>query len=71
MAEYEIPRILTGITGIDEMLGGGIPEKSIILVCGGPGVGKIILTLQYMMSAIERGEPCVYLTLEEPWRRRL
>jgi len=70
MADYEVPRILTGITGIDDMLGGGIPEKGILLLCGGPGVGKTIFTLQYMMSAVERGEPCVYITLEEPMEKK-
>jgi len=70
MADYEVPRILTGITGVDEMLGEGIPEKSIILLCGGPGVGKTILTLQYMMAAVERGEPCVYVSLEEPMEKK-
>ena len=70
MADYEVPRILTGITGIDDMLGGGIPEKGILLLCGGPGVGKTIFTLQYMMAAVERGEPCVYITLEEPMEKK-
>ena len=70
MIDYEVPRIITGITGIDEMLGGGVPDKSIILLCGGPGVGKTILTLQYMMTAVERGEPCVYVSLEEPMEKK-
>ncbi len=66
MADYQVNRQLTGIDGLDEMLGGGVPESSITLLCGGPGVGKTILTLQYMMTAIERGEHCVYVSLEEP-----
>ncbi len=70
MADYEVLRKLTGITGLDEMLGGGVPEESITLLCGGPGVGKTILTLQYMMSAVERGEPCVYVSLEEPIEKK-
>jgi len=70
MADYEVLRNLTGITGLDEMLGGGVPEASITLLCGGPGVGKTILTLQYMMSAVERGEPCVYVSLEEPMEKK-
>ena len=70
MADYEVSRKLTGITGLDEMLGGGVPEASITLLCGGPGVGKTILTLQYMMSAVERGEPCVYVSLEEPMEKK-
>jgi len=62
---YSVERISTGILGLDEMLRGGIPRKSIILLCGGPGAGKTIITLQYTMAAIERGEPVVYVSLEE------
>jgi len=58
----------TGITGFDEMLGGGIPEGKVVLVCGGPGAGKTILTIQSMMQALGRGERCLYVTLEEPLR---
>jgi KaiC/GvpD/RAD55 family RecA-like ATPase len=70
MEEYEVSRAETGIPGLDEMLGGGIPEKSIILLCGGPGVGKTIMTLQYTMSAVKRGEPVVYVSLEEPMEKK-
>ena len=70
MEEYNVTRVKTGITGLDEMLGGGIPEKSIILLCGGPGVGKTIMTLQYMMAAVSRGEPVVYVTLEESMEKK-
>lgn len=60
-----------GVSGLDEMLGGGFPNGSIILVCGGPGVGKTILSLQYMVEAINRGEPCVYVSLEEPMAKKI
>jgi KaiC/GvpD/RAD55 family RecA-like ATPase len=56
----------TGIIGLDEMLGGGFPEGKVILVCGGPGAGKTIMSIQCMVQALERGEPCVFATLEEP-----
>jgi circadian clock protein KaiC len=58
----------TGITGFDEMLGGGVPEGKVVLVCGGPGAGKTILTTQTMMQALGRGERCLYATLEEPMK---
>lgn len=58
--------ISTGIKGLDEMLGGGFPEGRTILVCGGPGTGKTIFSLQYLMMAVKRGESGVYATLEEP-----
>ena len=70
MEEYDVVRVETGVQGLDDMLGGGIPEKSIILLCGGPGVGKTIMTLQYMMAEVNRGEPLVYVTLEEPLEKR-
>lgn len=53
------------------MLRGGIPEGSILLLCGGPGVGKTILSLQYMMAAVRRGEPCVYMSLEESMDKKI
>lgn len=71
MDEYKVKRIKTGVSGLDEMLGGGIPEKSIILLCGGPGTGKTIMTLQYMMNAVSQGEPVVYVSLEEPMEKKI
>ena len=70
MDEYKVARVETGISGLDKMLGGGIPEKGIILLCGGPGSGKTIMTLQYMMTAVSRGEPVVYVSLEESMEKK-
>ncbi len=61
-------KIPTGIEGLDEMLGGGLPEGRVVLVCGGPGTGKTILSLQFLMEAVKRCESGVYITLEEPLR---
>lgn len=61
-----IQRVSTGVSGLDEMLGGGYPRGSVILISGGPGSGKTINSLQYTMAAIKRGEPVVYVNLEEP-----
>ena len=71
MTEVQFPRVSTGVAGLDEMLRGGIPEGSILLLCGGPGVGKTILSLQYMMAAVRRGEPCVYMSLEESMDKKI
>ena len=59
-------KIPTGVTGLDEMLVGGLPKGRVFLICGGPGTGKTILALQYISAAIDRGESAVYVTLEEP-----
>lgn len=56
----------TGVSGFDEMLGGGLQDGKVVLVCGGPGAGKTILIVQCMIQALKRGEPCVFATLEEP-----
>jgi KaiC/GvpD/RAD55 family RecA-like ATPase len=59
-------KVSTGVKGLDEMLEGGFPKGRIILVCGGPGAGKTMLAIQFLMAAVERGEPSVYASLEEP-----
>ena len=56
----------TGVPGLDEMIGGGIPETRIVLLGGGPGSGKTILSLHFLMEGIKQGEKCLYVTLEEP-----
>jgi len=56
----------TGVKGLDEMLGGGFPEGRVILLYGGPGAGKTIFSLQYLLANVKRGEAGVYVTLEEP-----
>jgi|HubBroStandDraft_2_1064218.scaffolds.fasta_scaffold58747_2 KaiC domain protein len=65
MSESEIPRVPTGIAGLDEMLGGGLPAGHVVLVTGLPGTGKTCLGLQFLFSGAARGEPGVYLSLEE------
>ncbi len=51
------PRRSTGIAGLDDMLGGGIPAGYSILVAGPSGSGKTILATEFIRSGIERGEP--------------
>jgi non-specific serine/threonine protein kinase len=59
-------RTSTGSTGLDEMLEGGFPENRIILVRGGPGSGKTIFSLQFIVEGARKGERGVYVTFEEP-----
>lgn len=58
--------IPTGISGLDEMLGGGFPQGKIILLCGGPGTGKTVFSVQHLVKSLHRGETCIYASLEEP-----
>jgi len=63
-------RVSTGIVGLDEMLGGGFPQERVILVRGGPGSGKTIFSLQFIVEGVKRGERGIYVTLEEPLNSR-
>jgi KaiC/GvpD/RAD55 family RecA-like ATPase len=58
-------RVSTGINGLDDLLSGGFPKGSVILVTGTPGTGKTIVCLQYVKSGIEKGDKCLYLTSDE------
>lgn len=59
-------RVKSGIEGLDELIEGGFPESSSILLSGGPGAGKSIFCLEYLYSgAKDYGEPGVYITMEE------
>ena len=59
-------RVPTGIAGLDKMLNGGLPAGRCILLCGGPGSGKTILSWQFLYyGAVLSGEPGVYVSLDE------
>jgi len=59
-------RVKTGITGLDDLLEGGFPEKRSILVSGACGTGKTIFSMQYIYNgAVKYNEPGVYVTLDE------
>ncbi len=62
----EIERIKTGIPGLDELITGGIPRQSTVLVTGSPGAGKSIFSMQFLVNGAEMfGEPGVYISFEE------
>lgn len=59
-------KVPTGIQGLDEITGGGLPKGRPTLVCGGPGCGKTILAMEFLMNGVRRyGEPGVFLSFEE------
>ena len=65
-AERTLPKAPTGIGGLDEITGGGIPQGRATLVTGGTGSGKTLLGLQFPVAgAREYGEPGVLVTFEE------
>ncbi|HET9833274.1 MAG TPA: circadian clock protein KaiC, partial [Vicinamibacterales bacterium] len=61
----QLPKVVTGIDGFDEITGGGLPKGRPTLVCGGPGCGKTLFSLQFLMYGAEHGEPGVFVAFEE------
>jgi circadian clock protein KaiC len=62
-----INRLATGVPGLDEVLGGGLPEFSFNLIAGPPGCGKTTLAHQMMFALATPERPALYFTvLGEP-----
>lgn len=58
-------RIKTGIYGLDQLIEGGLRDKTAIVVVGSSGTGKTTFVMQFLMHGIENGEQGLYVTLEE------
>jgi KaiC domain protein len=69
--ESDIDRVQIGIEGLDEMILGGVPERSLVAAIGSAGTGKTTFGLQFLTHGLEQGERCVYITLEETRARIL
>lgn len=61
----EQERASTGIPGLDDILGGGLPADHLYLVEGNPGSGKTTLGLQFLLEGASRDEKGLYVTLSE------
>jgi circadian clock protein KaiC len=60
------PKTPTGIDGLNEITGGGIPKGRPTLICGSAGCGKSILAMQFLIKGItEYNEPGVFMSFEE------
>ncbi|MFH1101142.1 MAG: ATPase domain-containing protein, partial [Methanobacteriota archaeon] len=58
-------RVSTGLTELDGILQGGLPQNSITLISGTPGSGKTILCYHYIDAGVKHGEKCLFLTSDE------
>ena len=65
-AAATLPKVPTGITGLDEITGGGFPKGRPTLVCGAAGCGKTLLAMEFLVrGATEFGEPGAFIAFEE------
>jgi len=61
-----LPKCPTGIQGLDEITGGGLPRGRPTLVCGGAGCGKTLFAAEFLVrGAAQFGEPGVFMSFEE------
>ncbi|SDG21225.1 KaiC domain protein, AF_0351 family [Halorubrum xinjiangense] len=63
--ESGIDRTDIGIKGLDDMILGGVPSRSLLSVIGGAGTGKTTFALQFLNHALESGNKGIYITLEQ------
>jgi circadian clock protein KaiC len=61
-----LEKVPTGIAGLDEITGGGLPKGRPTLVCGGAGSGKTLVGLEFLVrGAMQFNEPGVFMSFEE------
>jgi circadian clock protein KaiC len=61
-----LPKAPTGISGLDEVTGGGLPRGRPTLVCGPAGCGKTLLAMEFLVRGITQfNEPGVFVAFEE------
>src|ERR1700730_16034348 len=66
MSRTSLPKTPTGIDGLDEVTGGGLPKGRTTLVCGNAGCGKTLLAMEFLVhGALQYGEPGVCMEFEE------
>ena len=62
----QLPKSPTGIQGLDEITGGGLPKGRPTLVCGGAGCGKTLLAMEFLVrGSTQFNEPGVFMAFEE------
>ncbi|HZW08380.1 MAG TPA: circadian clock protein KaiC [Phycisphaerales bacterium] len=65
-AATQLPKAPTGVGGLDEITGGGLPRGRPTLVCGSAGCGKTLLAMEFLVrGAMQFGEPGVFMAFEE------
>jgi circadian clock protein KaiC len=61
----DVPRISTGNSGLDDILGGGLDADCVYLYEGRPGSGKTTLALQFLLEGTCKGESVLLISLAE------
>src|SRR3984957_1129645 len=62
-SKVKINRLTTGVPGLDEIMGGGLPEFSFNIIAGAPGSGKTTLAHQFVFANATVERPALYFTV--------
>lgn len=65
MADGSTNLALTGVSGLDDILAGGLARGRVFLLEGNPGTGKTTIAMQFLMEGAAKGERCLHITLSE------
>jgi KaiC/GvpD/RAD55 family RecA-like ATPase len=65
IAIKKVERVKTKIQGFDELVEGGIPKGHSVLVTGGPGTGKSIFCMEFLVNGAKLGENGLYVSFEQ------
>ncbi len=65
VSSKKLERISTGVRGLDEMMGGGVPAGSSLLIAGPSGSGKTVLSLQFLVKGVKDEEPGLLAVFEK------
>ena len=60
---HQLALLATGVPGLDEVLGGGLPALSFNLIAGGPGTGKTTMAMQLLFATATEERPGLFITL--------
>src|SRR4051794_24670737 len=60
-----LEKVTTGIDGLDSITAGGFPRGRPTLICGGPGCGKTLFGMQFLIHGAAKGEHGVAISFEE------
>jgi len=66
LTSVQLKKAASGISGLDDITFGGLPQGRPTIVCGGPGCGKTMLAMEFLVrGAMEFNEPGVFMAFEE------
>lgn len=58
-------RVQTGVSGLDRLVGGGLPKNRLYVLSGPPGSGKTTLASQFLSTGVKQGQQCLFVSMHE------